>query len=178
MKYISAITFISVLTVALQLFGAACLSLGIYVLVDKNQILVLTRSVDTDSLDVPSLLESAAYALIAGGGFVFLVAFLGCCGAMKRDKCMLTVVKLFTCVIVITLLHVELSVVMYLLRTNEFIFRSYRTRLVCTCNQRTVTLKATMALHYHGVIYKSIYAFYLSIIKTRRQQNYIFILNV
>lgn len=117
------------LTVALQLFGAACLSLGIYVLVDKNQILVLTRSVDTDSLDVPSLLESAAYALIAGGGFVFLVAFLGCCGAMKRDKCMLTVVKLFTCVIVITLL--ELSVVMYLLKTNEFTFRSYRTRLVC-----------------------------------------------
>lgn len=118
MKYINAITFTSVLTVALQLFGAACLSLGIYVLVDKNQILVLTRSVDTDSLDVPSLLESAAYALIAGGGFVFLVAFLGCCGAMKRDKCMLTVVKLFTCVIVITLLHVELSVVMYLLRTR------------------------------------------------------------
>lgn len=138
------------LTVALQLFGAACLSLGIYVLVDKNQILVLTRSVDTDSLDVPSLLESAAYALIAGGGFVFLVAFLGCCGAMKRDKCMLTVVKLFTCVIVITLL--ELSVVMYLLKTNELIFRSYRTRLVCMCNQRNVTLKATMALHYHGVI--------------------------
>lgn len=132
------------LTVALQLFGAACLSLGIYVLVDKNQILVLTRSVDTDSLDVPSLLESAAYALIAGGGFVFLVAFLGCCGAMKRDKCMLTVVKLFTCVIVITLL--ELSVVMYLLKT-------YR----CMCNQRNVTLKATiLALHYHGVIYKSI----------------------
>lgn len=166
------------LTVALQLFGAACLSLGIYVLVDKNQILVLTRSVDTDSLDVPSLLESAAYALIAGGGFVFLVAFLGCCGAMKRDKCMLTVVKLFTCVIVITLL--ELSVVMYLLKTNELIFRSYRTRLVCMCNQRNVTLKATilMALHYHGVIYKSIYAVYLSIIKTRRQQNFIFILNV
>lgn len=121
---------------------------------DKNQILVLTRSVDTDSLDVPSLLESAAYALIAGGGFVFLVAFLGCCGAMKRDKCMLTVVKLFTYKIVITLL--ELSVVMYLLKTNELIFRSYRTRLVCMCNQRNVTLEATMAPHYHGVIYKSI----------------------
>ena len=63
---------------------------------DKNQILVLTRSVDTSNMDAPSLLESAAYALIAGGGFVFLVAFLGCCGALKKDKCMLTVViKLF-----------------------------------------------------------------------------------
>lgn len=134
-------------TVALQLFGAACLSLGIFVLVDKNQILVLTRSVDTDSLDVPSLLESAAYALIAGGGFVFLVAFLGCCGAMKRDKCMLTVVNVH---LYDTLL--ELSIVMYLLKTNESISRSYRR---CMCNQRNATLNAIMALHYHEVIYKS-----------------------
>ncbi|XP_022344797.2 uncharacterized protein LOC111137580 [Crassostrea virginica] len=74
-----------------DLFGGACCGLGVFVLVDKNQILVLTRSVDTSNMDAPSLLESAAYALIAGGGFVFLVAFLGCCGALKKDKCMLTV---------------------------------------------------------------------------------------
>ncbi|XP_062616942.1 uncharacterized protein LOC134278659 [Saccostrea cucullata] len=74
-----------------DLFGGACLGLGIFVLVDKNEILVLTRSVDTSSLDVPSLLESAAYALIAGGGFIFFVAFLGCCGAILKNKCMLLV---------------------------------------------------------------------------------------
>lgn len=66
-------------------------------MVDKNQILVLTRSasVDTDSLDVPSLLESAAYALIAGGGFIFGVAFLGCCGAITKSKCMLIMVFVY-----------------------------------------------------------------------------------
>jgi hypothetical protein len=35
------------------------------------------------------LLEYAAYILIAMGAFVFLVGFLGCCGAIKESKCML-----------------------------------------------------------------------------------------
>jgi hypothetical protein len=77
-----------------QLFGGACLGLGVFVLVEKNQILVLTRSAseNADNLDAPSLLESAAYALISGGGFIFGVAFLGCCGAITRSKCMLIMV--------------------------------------------------------------------------------------
>lgn len=81
---------------------------------------------DIDSFDVLFLLELVVYVFIVGGGFVFLVVFLGCCGVMKRDKCMFIVVKLFICVIVIILLYVELLVVMYLFRINEFIFRSYR----------------------------------------------------
>lgn len=79
---------------------------------------------DIDSFDVLFLLELVVYVFIVGGGFVFLVVFLGCCGVMKRDKCMFIVVKLFICVIVIILL--ELLVVMYLFKINEFIFRSYR----------------------------------------------------
>lgn len=79
---------------------------------------------DIDSFDVLFLLELVVYVFIVGGGFVFLVVFLGCCGVMKRDKCMFIVVKLFIYKIVIILL--ELLVVMYLFKINEFIFRSYR----------------------------------------------------
>ena len=35
-----------------------------------------------------------ANIMIAAGVFVFLVSFLGCCGAMKQHKCMLILVSL------------------------------------------------------------------------------------
>ncbi|KAK3087629.1 hypothetical protein FSP39_008621 [Pinctada imbricata] len=71
------------------MFGGGLLGIGIFILVSKNDILVLTRSVDTSNLDVPSLIEKAAYAIIAGGAFIFIVAFLGCCGACRKSKGML-----------------------------------------------------------------------------------------
>merc|ERR1711963_965312 len=34
-------------------------------------------------------LRTAAYILIGFGAFVFLVGFCGCCGAIRRSKCLL-----------------------------------------------------------------------------------------
>ncbi|CAG2221833.1 unnamed protein product [Mytilus edulis] len=50
------------------LFGGACLGGGIYVLVAKNDILILARSATdgaVDTIDAPSLIERAAHVLIA-----------------------------------------------------------------------------------------------------------------
>ena len=86
----------SKVTLMFQMFGGGCLGGGIYILIDKNEILVLARSA-TESLNVdvasPSLLETAAYVLIGVGGFVFIVAFIGCCGACCGNKKLLTVVS-------------------------------------------------------------------------------------
>lgn len=72
------------------LLGGLCLGLGIWVLVDKASMLTLTRmtpiSSVNDSVNVIGLLEGAAYGFIAGGGAVFIIAFLGCCGAIKEIK--------------------------------------------------------------------------------------------
>lgn len=68
------------------LSGCAILGIGIWMTVDSSvldQIEVL--NVDTDD----PMLEYAAYILIAMGCFVFIVGFLGCCGAIKESKCML-----------------------------------------------------------------------------------------
>ena len=35
----------------------------------------------------------AAYIIIAGGGIIFIVSFLGCCGAMTENRLMLLVCK-------------------------------------------------------------------------------------
>ncbi|CAG2221832.1 unnamed protein product [Mytilus edulis] len=53
------------------LFGGACLGGGIYVLVAKNDILILARSATdgaVDTIDAPSLIERAAHVLIAIDG--------------------------------------------------------------------------------------------------------------
>ena len=36
----------------------------------------------------------AAYIIIAGGAIIFIIAFLGCCGAMTENRLMLTVVSI------------------------------------------------------------------------------------
>ena len=43
-------------------------------------------------LEGGELIEYASYVLIAVGGFVLIVGFFGCCGAIKENKCMLGMV--------------------------------------------------------------------------------------
>ncbi|VDI53588.1 tetraspanin-18 [Mytilus galloprovincialis] len=74
------------------LFGGACLGGGIYVLVAKNDILILARSATdgaVDTIDAPSLIERAAHVLIAIGSFILCISFVGCCGACLKSKCLL-----------------------------------------------------------------------------------------
>ncbi len=66
---------------------------------DKKDLSSLMRVADknedvADTVDVPSLLESAAYVLIAAGAFMFVVGFLGCVGAMKEVRVFLIIVSL------------------------------------------------------------------------------------
>ncbi|KAL3842486.1 hypothetical protein ACJMK2_020492 [Sinanodonta woodiana] len=68
------------------LSGLAILGVGIWFLVDKN-IGSYTNVINIDSRD--QYFKYAAYILIAFGGFVFLVGFCGCCGAVRGSKCLL-----------------------------------------------------------------------------------------
>jgi hypothetical protein len=42
----------------------------------------------------PTVIEQAAYILIAAGAFMFLVSFLGYCGALRESRCLLTCVSI------------------------------------------------------------------------------------
>ena len=74
-----------------QLVGAAALGVGIWVAVDGTIFLQLLSNIP-DSGTYGRLISEAAYILIAAGGFIFLLAFFGCCGAWKKNKCLLMVV--------------------------------------------------------------------------------------
>ncbi|KAJ8300011.1 hypothetical protein KUTeg_021530, partial [Tegillarca granosa] len=89
---------------------------GIYILVEKNQILVLTRSatssLDSGSLDMPSLLETAAYSLIGAGSIIFIIAFLGWCGAcLENNKCLTVYAVIVGFIIVLEIAAVILAII-------------------------------------------------------------------
>ena len=50
-------------------------------------VITYQKIITLDSSD--SSLETVSWVLIGVGGFVFLVSFIGFCGAMKESKCLL-----------------------------------------------------------------------------------------
>lgn len=65
------------------LLGCAILGVGIWVLVDKN------FSKYVDNSDHFNMLYTGAYVFIAIGVIMMVVGFLGCCGAIRENQCML-----------------------------------------------------------------------------------------
>merc|ERR1712001_19321 len=71
--------------------GCAVLGVGIFALVDGQALMDLINSAN-EALDKDinlNIFTSAAIILIAVAVFVVIVAFFGCCGAIKESKCML-----------------------------------------------------------------------------------------
>ena len=68
-----------------QLGGACLLGLGIWVIVDPTGFREIVAA--------NPLLITGAYILLAMGGLLFLLGFLGCCGAIRENKCLLLFVS-------------------------------------------------------------------------------------
>ncbi len=85
--------FLIVFNIIFLIFGVLCLGIGIWVVVDKTHVIALFRyssdKIDVGAYDVPSLLESGAYILIAVGALVFVISVFGFCGAIKKSRCCL-----------------------------------------------------------------------------------------
>jgi len=73
--------------------GLSVFGLSIWIIVDKPSFLDLFEQAGSvadisDSFNV-ELYTSAAFILLVVSGLVVLISFLGCCGAVKKNKCML-----------------------------------------------------------------------------------------
>ena len=68
------------------------MGLGIWMIVDDN--FDQTLSFAAVLADSAALAQYASYVLIGVGGFIFIVGFLGCCGALKESQCMLGTVSI------------------------------------------------------------------------------------
>jgi len=106
------ITF-GVFNALIAIMGLACVGVGGWALGNKDSFIEeVTKVVDKlklgDVIDVDRL-ESAAIMLVIVGTLTFLIAFVGCCGAWKDNKCLLGlffIIMLLLCCVVIALVVV------------------------------------------------------------------------
>jgi len=83
--------------------GAAVLGVGIWLASDQTSFLTLikvTQAENVQNLAQPAVLSQGAYLLIAAGAFVFVISFLGYCGAVKESRILLGLYGAFVLVIV------------------------------------------------------------------------------
>ncbi|KAK3583201.1 hypothetical protein CHS0354_025720 [Potamilus streckersoni] len=73
------------------MIGAAAVAVGIWALADKtNKLDPLTKiGANTGDFNVVGLLQTGAIVMVVGGGIVVIISFLGCCGAIKENSCMM-----------------------------------------------------------------------------------------
>ncbi|XP_070559240.1 CD151 antigen-like isoform X2 [Ptychodera flava] len=62
------------------LAGAAVLGVGVWILVSANSVAAIFGS---------QLLVQSSYVLMVAGAIAIIMAFIGCCGAWKENKCLL-----------------------------------------------------------------------------------------
>ncbi|CRK86166.1 CLUMA_CG000019, isoform A [Clunio marinus] len=91
------------------LFGSITLALGLWMLFDKKSLVTLLRSVDEENVTrftEPQLIEQSVYIFIGIGGLMFVLGFLGYCGAMRESQCLLSLYG----VLIIVLLVLEIII--------------------------------------------------------------------
>ncbi|OCT83680.1 tetraspanin-18 [Xenopus laevis] len=88
--------------------GASLLGLGVWVLVDPTGF--------REIIATTPLLFMGAYLVLAMGGMLFLLGFLGCCGAIRENKCLL--VFFFMFILVIFLAELSAAILAFLFREN------------------------------------------------------------
>ena len=71
-----------------QLGGSFLLGVGVWVLVDPTGFREIVAA--------NPLLFTGVYIILGMGGMLFLLGFLGCCGAIRENKCLLLFVSLPT----------------------------------------------------------------------------------
>lgn len=104
--------------------GIALLAVGIWVVTSPYNLDILSI------LDNP-IISSGAYFIIALGAFIFVVSFLGCCGAWMENRLMLIIYFIIVLAIFIAQLIGCAVIIAYKDKVDEFV----TTRLETTMNK-------------------------------------------
>ncbi|XP_069831949.1 tetraspanin-16 [Dendropsophus ebraccatus] len=99
--------------------GIAVLGIGIWVKVDGGSFLKILGSAAPQLMQVVNV----GYLCIAVGGFLILMGFLGCCGAVKESRCMLML--FFIIILIIFIAEIAGAVVVLAFSSLSNIFIEY-----------------------------------------------------
>lgn len=86
------------------ILGTIVLGAGIWLAADKASLIALLKMVESEHLQQftqPAVIEQMAYVLIVCGAVMFLLSFLGYCGAIRESQCLLTTYGVFMIIILI-----------------------------------------------------------------------------
>ncbi|KAG8232284.1 hypothetical protein J437_LFUL011224 [Ladona fulva] len=86
------------------LAGSAVLGIGIWLHVDKESFISFTQRTQNPTLQLfgrTTVVEQAAYILIAAGAFIFIISFFGYCGAIRESRCLLLSYAVFLFLILV-----------------------------------------------------------------------------
>lgn len=112
--------------IVILLLGLAVLGVGIWLLVTEysaREVSVLVGS---------NFFEIGTYMLIAGGGTIALMAFCGCCGTMREDRCVLAFYGIVLTMVLLAL--VTGSILAFVFRSE--LSDSIQARLVYTVTKQ------------------------------------------
>ncbi|XP_047218201.1 tetraspanin-18-like [Girardinichthys multiradiatus] len=96
--------------------GSLLLGVGVWVLVDPMGF--------REIVAVNPLLFTGVYVILAMGGLLFLLGFLGCCGAIRENKCLL----LFFFMLILFIFLAELAAAILAFLFREHLTREYFSR--------------------------------------------------
>ncbi|KAG8547102.1 hypothetical protein GDO81_029085 [Engystomops pustulosus] len=88
--------------------GSFLLGLGLWVIIDPTGF--------REIIAANPLMFMGAYLLLAMGAMLFLLGFLGCCGAIRENKCLLLFFFMF--ILVIFLAELSAAILAFLFREN------------------------------------------------------------
>jgi len=105
--------------------GSVVLCIGVWLAVDKTSFIHLTKFSQThldqgvQELTEPTVIEQGAYILIAAGAFIFIISFLGYCGAIKESRVLLTAYGLFIIIIAVLQIAAIVLATFYIPQAEE-----------------------------------------------------------
>ncbi|XP_022083557.1 tetraspanin-1-like isoform X2 [Acanthaster planci] len=108
-----------VFNIVFFIVGIALLAVGIWVVTSPYNLDILSI------LDNP-ILESGAYFIIALGAFIFVVSFLGCCGAWMENRLMLIIYFIIVLLIFIAQLIGCAVIIAYKDKVDAFVTNQLR----------------------------------------------------
>lgn len=83
--------------------GLTGVVLGTWMLVDQTFMVSLTQE--------QSNYHAGLYIMLAAGGLLLIVSFLGCCGAFRESRCML--VSFFSCLLLVVVAQIAAGAWLY-----------------------------------------------------------------
>lgn len=113
----------------IKILGCLILALGIYILVDPSvkqlQTIANTKELQKNGIDL-TYIDKCGIAFCVFGGFMFLISFLGCCGAMKKVKCLLGLYSTILLLILLAEIAVGIFAAVYSSKFKELLTKALK----------------------------------------------------